>query len=93
MLKHCTCLLLLLITFRGTAAGQDFITRGKIKFEIKVNNKLIYAEEQEENFPADEPAITLSYRDLILAESILFIKRARQVMCLQMFLNAAYLPT
>ena len=61
------CSLLLSVTEWVNA--QEFVTRGKIEFEIKVNNKHNYtAEEKAENsFIASLPEYTISYRDLIFS--------------------------
>jgi GLPGLI family protein len=61
------CSLLLSVTELVNA--QEFVTRGKIEFEIKVNNKHNYtAEERAENsFLAALPEYTISYRDLIFS--------------------------
>lgn len=51
------------------AAAQDFITRGKIEFEIKRNNKQIYSEADRSRsaFLAALPDYDVSYRELIFA--------------------------
>lgn len=67
-MKHffffCTVLLVM-----GFVHAQDFITRGKIEFEIKRNNKRIYSDEQRAKSPylSALPEFDISYRDLIFS--------------------------
>jgi GLPGLI family protein len=57
------CLFLLLA---GLAHGQDFITRGKIEYEIKRNNRKTYADvdSRSSSYYAALPEYDVSYRDL-----------------------------
>ena len=48
------------------AGAQDFITRGKIEFEIKKNNRQIY-KDQRSDFLSSLPEFDITYRDLIFA--------------------------
>jgi GLPGLI family protein len=53
----------------STAYAQDFITRGKIEFEVKRNNKRIYAadNDMDNQLMNDIPEFDISYRDLIFS--------------------------
>ncbi|HEX7902600.1 MAG TPA: GLPGLI family protein [Chitinophagaceae bacterium] len=59
----------LLLLTSIVANAQDFITRGKIEFEIKRNNKKIYSETDRANNPylASLPEFDISYRDLLFS--------------------------
>lgn len=53
----------------GTAQAQDFITRGKIEYEIRRNIKRMWAEDNEPNnsFSMAMPEFDVSYRELIFS--------------------------
>ena len=62
-------ILILSLLVMNVADSQDFITRGKIEFEIKRNNKRIYSAEERANNPyvSSLPEFDISYRDLIFS--------------------------
>lgn len=62
-------ILILSFLVMNVADSQDFITRGKIEFEIKRNNKRIYSAEERANNPyvSSLPEFDISYRDLIFS--------------------------
>jgi GLPGLI family protein len=45
-MKHLLIITICLLLIKGAAQAQDFITRGKIEFEVKQNSKKIFAERQ-----------------------------------------------
>jgi GLPGLI family protein len=74
-----TCILLLLT---GNLVAQDFITRGKIEYEIKVNNKRKYTDAQRAKSPwlASQPEYDISYRELVFAGNRSLYIRGRKAM-------------
>jgi GLPGLI family protein len=68
MNKQIFCISFLLLVVVSAAYTQDFITRGKIEFEIKRNNKRIYADERFDSpYMNSMPEFDISYRDLIFS--------------------------
>lgn len=69
MLKKYFFLLTMMLVPASVILAQDFITRGKIEFEIKRNNKLIYsdADRARNNYLSALPDFDVSYRELIFA--------------------------
>lgn len=70
------CLLLL----SGHLSAQDFITRGKIEYEVKMNNKRIYTDAQRANnsWIASKPEFDIYYRELVFAgNQLLYIPGRR----------------
>lgn len=61
------CVLLFLAA--DAVRAQDFVTRGKIEYEIKRNNKRMYADadRQGNSFDMAMPEFDVSYRDLIFS--------------------------
>lgn len=59
----------LLFVNLGAIRAQDFVTRGKIEFEIKRNNKKMYSAEDRANNPfvSSLPEFDVSYRELIFS--------------------------
>jgi GLPGLI family protein len=74
-----TCILLLL---SGNIVAQDFITRGKIEYEIKINNKRRYSDAQRANsaWYASLPEYDISYRELVFAGNRFLYTRGRKAM-------------
>lgn len=68
MSKHLFFTIFLMMVI-SEAYTQDFITRGKIEFEIKRNNKRIYAADNDMDNPMmnEIPEFDISYRDLIFS--------------------------
>jgi GLPGLI family protein len=64
----------------GIAHAQDFITRGKIEFEVKRNIKKMYTAEQRANNPYIEslPEFDISYRELIFSWNQLIYQQGRK---------------
>jgi GLPGLI family protein len=62
---------LLLLAVVSLVQAQDFITRGKIEFEIKRNVKRMYSAEQRANnsFVSSLPEFEITYRDLIFSDN------------------------
>jgi GLPGLI family protein len=71
---------ILLFTIYGIAHAQDFITRGKIEFEVKRNIKKMYTAEQRTNNPFIEslPEFDISYRELIFSWNQLIYQMGRK---------------
>ncbi|OQP58146.1 hypothetical protein A3860_07410 [Niastella vici] len=61
-------------------SAQDFITRGKIEYEIKKNNKRIYtdAERASNSWIASKPEFDIYYRDLVFAGNQLLYTLGRR---------------
>ena len=70
------CLLLL----AAQTFAQDFITRGKIEFEVKLNNKRIYsdAERAKSSWIANKPEFDIYYRELVFAGNQLLYMPGRR---------------
>ena len=68
------------VLMTDAAWAQDFITRGKIEFEIKRNNKKLFSERQPgmENYLDALPEFDINYRDLVFSESQLLYSTARR---------------
>jgi GLPGLI family protein len=68
-MKHFFSFSILLFISIGVAVAQDFVTRGKIEFEVKKNNKRIYSAADRANNPyiATLPEFDISYRDLVFS--------------------------
>ena len=68
-MKHFCTVIFLSLLLSGIADAQDFITRGKIEFEVKRNNKRSISAEDRMNSPflAGLPDFDISYRDLIFS--------------------------
>ncbi len=78
-----------LFLFTGIAFAQDFITRGKIEFEIKRNNKRMYSEEDRVNNPfmSSLPEFDVSYRDLIFASNRFLYQQGRKGSGASIYIN------
>ncbi len=74
-----TIFLFLLLALH-VAQAQDFITRGKIEFEVKKNNKKIFnsSVNGDDPFAGALPAYDVSYRDLVFANNQLIYTPGRQ---------------
>jgi GLPGLI family protein len=59
--------------------AQDFITRGRIEFEVKRNNKRMYAEQYNSSPPEGLPEFDISYSDLIFAWNQSVYQKVRKV--------------
>ena len=66
-MKQIISLCILCILAAGVTHAQDFITRGKIEYEIKRNNKRIYADRANSSLMSALPEFDISYRELIFA--------------------------
>ncbi|MBC7937337.1 MAG: GLPGLI family protein [Rhizobacter sp.] len=68
-MKNLFAFIFLLITTISFAWAQDFITRGKIEFEVKRNIKRIVSAQQGagDGFLSSLPEFDISYRDLIFS--------------------------
>ena len=64
----------------GHLFAQDFITRGKIEFEIKLNNKRIYsdADRAKNSWIAGKPEFDIYYRELVFAGNQLLYTPGRR---------------
>lgn len=73
-------LYLLLFVITGHALAQDFITRGKIEYEVKRNNKRIYSDEDRARslWLANLPEFDITYRDLVFASNRLLYQPGRK---------------
>jgi GLPGLI family protein len=71
-----------LLTLLSTnSKAQDFITRGKIEFEVKTNNKLMSVEEDDDDeqiFSTQIPAFTIHYQDFIFSGNQMIYKKGRK---------------
>lgn len=78
MFKLIGCLFLLLFT--GTVVAQDFVTRGKIEYEIKRNLKRLNEEYDPEDMynSAAEPDYDITYRDLTFTSNLLLYTPGRR---------------
>ena len=68
-MKHFCTVIFLSLLLTGIVDAQDFITRGKIEFEVKRNNKRTISATQRANNPflASLPDFDISYQDLIFS--------------------------
>lgn len=68
-MKHFCILFFLSLLLTGPAVAQDFITRGKIEFEVKRNNKRTISATDRANNPflAGLPDFDISYQDLLFS--------------------------
>ena len=64
----------------GSARAQDFITRGKIEFEIKKNNRRAYSDADRANnsWLASLPEFDIYYRELVFSSNHLWYGGARK---------------
>jgi GLPGLI family protein len=71
-----SCLLLM----AAAVSAQDFITRGKIEYEVKRNNKRIYtdAERARDSWIAGKPEFDIYYRELVFAGNQLLYTPGRR---------------
>src|SRR5687768_233296 len=84
-----SCLLLL----SATVCAQDFITRGKIEYEVKLNNKRIYtdADRANSNWIANKPEFDIYYRELLFAgNQLLYIPGRRGTLTANASDNSVY---
>ncbi len=51
----------------NTILAQDFVTRGKIEFEVKRNMKKLMSNQPQSDFMSSLPEFDISYRDLIFS--------------------------
>jgi GLPGLI family protein len=74
----CFCVLFFLVV--GLVSAQDFVTRGKIEYEIKRNNKRMYDDADRSNSSIYNalPEFDVSYRDLIFAWNRLVYQPGRK---------------
>lgn len=68
-MKYIFSLTIFLLVITGIGTAQDFVTRGKIEFEVKRNNKRTISAEDRANSPflAGLPDFDISYQDLIFS--------------------------
>ena len=68
-MKQLIILIVCCMMAMGAARAQDFITRGKIEYEIKKNNKRIYSDADRANnsWIAGLPEFDISYRELVFS--------------------------
>lgn len=68
-MKQTIVLYVLLFLAAGTTLGQDFVTRGKIEYEIKRNNRRMYADadSRSSSFYSALPEFDVTYRELLFA--------------------------
>jgi GLPGLI family protein len=69
-----------LLLMAAAASAQDFITRGKIEYEVKRNNKRIYtdAERARDSWIAGKPEFDIYYRELVFAGNQLLYTPGRR---------------
>ena len=78
-MKQLLILLVCCVVITEATRAQDFITRGKIEFEIKRNNKRMMADRQPDyDFGVNMPEFDVSYRDLVFSWSQLLYSPARK---------------
>ncbi len=68
-MKYFFVVFIFLFFATGTAAAQNFVTRGKIEYEVKRNNKRMYSAQQraENQWISALPEFDISYRNLIFS--------------------------
>lgn len=76
LLLYTICFLL----FAQQICAQDFITRGKIEYEIKRNNKRLYSDAERANnsWIAGKPEFDIYYRELVFAGNQLLYMLGRR---------------
>jgi GLPGLI family protein len=69
-----------LLLMAASVSAQDFITRGKIEYEVKRNNKRIYtdAERATNSWIAGKPEFDIYYRELVFAGNQLLYMPGRR---------------
>lgn len=68
-MKHFSIIFIYLFAAISIAAAQDFVTRGKIEYEVKRKNKRMYTAQQRADNPwiSALPEFDISYRELIFS--------------------------
>jgi GLPGLI family protein len=88
-MKQFIILGVILCSVASSICAQDFVTRGKIEYEIKRNNKRIYDDEDRSSSPfiASLPEYDVSYRELLFAWDRSIYQPGRKALNPPRFLN------
>jgi GLPGLI family protein len=79
MMKQLLILLVCCVVITEESRAQDFITRGKIEFEIKQNNKRMMTDRHPDmDFGISMPEFDISYRDLVFSGGRLLYSPSRK---------------